>query len=714
MQPATARSKPDELGPLCALHTLASVSDQFCEKLPVGSAIINTGLDHAPPAAVGAAAEVYGSHLICPLDVDLSLQCVSPHPLSRCPACLAALNAACRLGDEQALTQLLALGGARTLDVSVHQHRAFFTACRHGQVSALLALLALEGPRQLPMPGVGNTALQLACRHGQLGVVRALLALTGAQAVDASAGQDKALREACRKGHPPVVAELLGLTGGRQVDVNAVSSHALYLACQNGHVEVLQQLLALEGGRRVHVQGQAGGALLAASKNGHSDMVRQLLALSGDREVDVSAAGMCSLLAACSGGHAGVVEAFLSQPTGRLASIGADHMRLALMCHASKHDQINVVAVLLQHLDFTGDSGRAALQRGAKVACAQGSERVLALLLALIGECEIQLHDNGSDLLQAACSAGQLGAMRQLLALTGARRMGVHCGLLAGAAVAGHGDVIREFMQLTGERRLQDPERLRRLLLVGCMWGHVGVVAAMLPLTRPGDGRLQPLSDDAVPLATAAKAGSLQLLGLLLSQPGVRIPADLTLTVEPTGTGMLRLCSLLQQLWTTGHASQAVRLLTHCNLNYSFRTRRAGKTCADPVLRGLFLACLQPSPPVGGVGGDTAPPFDAQALNELVAHVPWTSPSWEHLSAQSPYATARALLLGWLLRCGACPGGGVAALRGALLAARGSADAKLHAVAGVFVELLWRGGGAAAPGFVPRQQLVLCRHAGKQ
>ena len=96
-------------------------------------------------------------------------------------------------------------------------------------------------------------------------------------------------------------------------------------------------------------------------------------------------------------------------------------------------------------------------------ACRTGHADLLRKLLALEGDCAVDVHtgnDDGPEAgFRAACVHGHIDVVRELLALTGEREVDVHAGPVGEpefgflwACIKGHVDVVRELLALTGHR----------------------------------------------------------------------------------------------------------------------------------------------------------------------------------------------------------------------------------------------------------------------
>jgi len=102
----------------------------------------------------------------------------------------------------------------------------------------------------------------------------------------------------------------------------------------------------------------------------------------------------------------------------------------------------------------------------------------------LAGMSAIQLD----DLLLYACKSGNLLLVRELLGLSGDRRVNMCEQAFTWACHMGHLPMVRELLALTGDRRVDVHTEHGNALRLAAMCGHVGVVRELLALT--GDRRV--------------------------------------------------------------------------------------------------------------------------------------------------------------------------------------------------------------------------------
>lgn len=125
-------------------------------------------------------------------------------------------------------------------------------------------------------------------------------------------------------------------------------------------------------------------------------------------------------------------------------------------------------------------------------AASAGHTELLALLLALSGEQEVEVGAEGFAALIKAAGAGHLDVVNVLLALEGARAVpaGEHLDEAFQAAVAqGHLPVIRRLLALRGTLAVRPGAQRSRALREAAQGGHTAVVVELLalPLTRGVD-----------------------------------------------------------------------------------------------------------------------------------------------------------------------------------------------------------------------------------
>jgi len=124
-------------------------------------------------------------------------------------------------------------------------------------------------------------------------------------------------------------------------------------------------------------------------------------------------------------------------------------------------------------------------------ACEQGHLAVVRELLGLSGDRRVDVHAGEEAAFRGACGNGHVGVVRELLGLSGDRRVDVHAegqGAFRGACWNGHVGVVRELLGLSGDRRVDVHAGEEDAFLWACRYGHLGVVRELLGLS--GDRRV--------------------------------------------------------------------------------------------------------------------------------------------------------------------------------------------------------------------------------
>jgi ankyrin repeat protein len=408
-----------------------------------------------------------------------------------------ALHAACARGHAKVVELLL----ARNADISAYGGLYGFalqTACAKGH-ERVVEILLLHNAEVNAYGGKYGRALHAGCAVGHLKVVEALLYHNAD--VNAQGGFHRyALHTACMEGHEDVVETLLH----HNAEVNALGgrySSALQTACAKGYEKIAMKLLECKAD--VHAKGgYYGNALQAACAAGSERMVKVLL----EKGVDVNAQGGHygnSLQAACAAGHANIAEVLLEHRAEANANGGEFDNALQAAC-AGGYEMIvrtllhsgadaNAEIACSRHFErekrqsamyMTFSRPRMEATLGCKgsrhgnalqIACAEGHEKVVALLLHHDAKVNTGSGEYGNAL-QAACFKGHEKIVQALLDKRpnanidarggpyGINARGGRYGDALGAALAGnHPKVIETLLKMGathkstggGERRIR-------------------------------------------------------------------------------------------------------------------------------------------------------------------------------------------------------------------------------------------------------------------
>ncbi len=169
------------------------------------------------------------------------------------------------------------------------------------------------------------------------------------------------------------------------------------------------------------------------------------------------------------------------------------------------------------------------------LACRAGSVTLLRELLRLSGDRRVNVNVQSGAAFYVACECGQVDVVRELLALTGDRRLNISSHqeeAFVRACEQGHIDVVRELLSLKGSRRV---DVSNQAFIGACGYGRIDVMRELL--TLKGKRRIDVHAKDDKAFLKACFYGHVDAVSLLLElQAGRRVGA------ETIGFGLLNAC----------------------------------------------------------------------------------------------------------------------------------------------------------------------------
>jgi len=157
-------------------------------------------------------------------------------------------------------------------------------------------------------------------------------------------------------------------------------------------------------------------------------------------------------------------------------------------------------------------------------ACKQGNLMTVRELLALSGDRRVNLLAGEEAAFCGACGNGHLAVVRELLSLSGDRRVNVHAGgedAFYQACCKGQLGVVRELLALTGNRRVDVHAGGEEAFRQTCRCGHLAVVRELLGLT--GNRRVDVHVRGEAAFQEACVRGHLAVVRELLALTGDRV-----------------------------------------------------------------------------------------------------------------------------------------------------------------------------------------------
>lgn len=372
--------------------------------------------------------------------------------------------------DDIAFTCLLAIDAGHVAVVRVLMTLFDQDAFQHTYPNMFAKACALDNVDMVDMmlshPKLNtsmNDGLVHACKHGAMRVIQRLLTLPGEKRADISAHDFRALREACQHAQVDVVKRFVE-------SARPVHAKLLGWACSGWQVseqrmQLVQYILGLPG---THAGADDNAAIRHAAKEGHAELVKLLLARD---DVDPTARDNEALRDAASCNRMDIVELLLSCPA------------VAPMVHEGE--------VFYAACQSSGGT-KAVSMMLPRITTAVASEGLVrALGNDCLGTAQLLLDWEGVDgavvdptvhhnkAIQLASLFGHAAVVRQLLSLTGTRRVDPTANknmAMCNACEKGHTEVVALLLRLEDDRRVDLRDREYRAIRKACANNHAGVV----------------------------------------------------------------------------------------------------------------------------------------------------------------------------------------------------------------------------------------------